>query len=191
MVSGKGEPRSAGEVTVSSLDERERNRPGFVDVGKEFAKIEMLAGALLLLCIVAHKPFELQLAGDVARAIARLPQVEKLFECDQVAARVRPSARCPSRVKTPGFPQAHLIRLHVERRQTARGPVGQHDPDDFPTPRVVVIESGLHERFLHRCRQAFGAAVKHVVQRRQATNRTVVGLLLDPRQLDPVIVMGE
>src|SRR5205807_8376913 len=100
-----------------SLDERKRYRPGIVDAREELAKAEWLTGALLLLRVVAHQPLELQLPGDVARAITRLPQVEKLLERHQIAGRVGPSARRPLRMKPLGLPQALLVTVYVERRK--------------------------------------------------------------------------
>jgi len=41
-------------------------------LGKEIREVEWLAGSLLLARIVADEPLELQLAGDIARAVARL-----------------------------------------------------------------------------------------------------------------------
>jgi len=185
-------PRSAAEVvTVSVSTSANGIVPASLMRAKNSPRLNGLTGALLLLRIVAHQPLELQLHGDVTRAITRLPQVEKLLERHQIACRVGP-IRAASIAHGIARPAAGSFDSLARRAtpDTCRA-VSQHDPDDFPTPWVVVIESGLHQCFLHRCGEAFGAAVKHVVQRRQTANRTAVGSSFNPRQLDPVVVVGE
>ncbi len=50
---------------------------------------------------IGHQPLEQVLAGHVARAVARLPQIELLLEAEQVEVRAHPAARRPLR---PGSP---------------------------------------------------------------------------------------
>ena len=68
------------------------------------------------------------LADDVARAVAGLAQVKQLLEPDQPAVRVRPAARSPAGVELAGFVEPDLIGLDAQRREAARGAVGEHRP---------------------------------------------------------------
>ena len=59
------------------------------------------------------------LAGDIARAVARLTQVELLFEAEQIQVRPHPPSGRPFDLKRLGLLDVELVRLRVERGQAA------------------------------------------------------------------------
>src|SRR5262249_44707414 len=64
---------------------------------------------------LAHQVLELNLAGDVARAVARLAQVELLLEAEEVEVGAHPAARGPLDLEGLGLREVELVGLEVER----------------------------------------------------------------------------
>ena len=128
-------------------------------------------------------------AGDVAGAVARLPQVEVLLEAEQRVA-PHPAARRPVDVNIGGLRHRQIVGVRVQVAQPARGAGDQHDPDDLARARRVVVQAGVHHPLFHRRRHALGTAHPDVVEQRLATDRVGVRRDPDAHVVPPVIEVG-
>src|SRR4029079_16854144 len=79
----------AGELPA---DERDGDDAGGVDLLEPALQGE---GVAELVGALAHQVLELDLAGEVARAVARRAQVELLLEAEQIEIGAHPAARGP------------------------------------------------------------------------------------------------
>ena len=136
--------------TISAEISSNGTTPEAFNWRKKFRQSELLALLLLREGILADQAVEFEFAGDVAGAVARLTQVQELLEGHEIALRVGPAARRPQRVKLARFLETHLVRLHIERGESARGSVRQHRPHDFAAARALVIQPCMHQQFFHR-----------------------------------------
>src|SRR5688500_10041119 len=123
-------------------DQRNRDDPGGVGLLEPALQGEGIAE---LMSPLAHQILELNLAGDVARAVARLAQVELLLEAKKVEVGAHPAAWGPFDLEGLGLREVEFVGLQVERGEPAGGALGEHDPDDFSRPRLIVEEAGVEQ----------------------------------------------
>src|SRR5687767_6173785 len=142
-------------------DQRHRNQASLVELGEHAQGAELLAELLrALLPQLLDEIFP----GDVTRAIARLAHVHVLLESEQIERRAHPAARRPVDVEVLRFLHREFVRLRVERAQTARRSLREHDPLHFSHARVVVVEPRMHRHLFETRRHAFGTAHPDVVE---------------------------
>src|SRR5215210_2124295 len=146
-------------------NQRNRDDPGGVDILEPALQGE---GVAELMGPLAHQILELNLAGDVARAVARLAQVELLLEAEKVEVGAHPAAWGPFDLEGLGLREVELVGLEVERGEPAGGALGEHDPDDLARPRLVIEEAGVEHELFHGCGHPLGAGVPDVVEKRAA-----------------------
>src|SRR6185312_3054120 len=164
-------------------NQRNRNDAGGVDLLEPALQGE---GVAELMGSLSHQILELNLAGDVARAVARLAQVELLLEAEEVEVGAHPAARGPFDLEGLGLREVELVGLEVERGEPAGGALGEHDPDDLARPRLVVEEAGVEHELFHGRGHALGAGVPYVVKERTAPDGARMRLVAQARQVPPV-----
>src|SRR6478672_5816068 len=118
---------SLAQITSSScrfpadlvLDQRRLHDPRAEDVAHGIPENEWPAFCLRRARLDREQLVHLHLADDVARPVARLAQVEQLFEPDETAVRVGPAARSPAGMELARLGEVQLVRLDAQRRETS------------------------------------------------------------------------
>src|SRR5262245_29331314 len=96
-------------------DQRDRYQSGVVDLLEVALQRERVAE---LLRARLHQLLEQVLAGDVARAVAGLAEIQLLLEAEQIQVRTHPAARRPLDLERLRVLDRVLVRLRAQRGET-------------------------------------------------------------------------
>src|SRR5690349_2297984 len=164
------------------LDQRHRDHAGLVELREHAHGTEILAQ---LLRALQPQLLDEIFAGDVAGAVTRLAKVEVLLESEQIERGAHPAARCPCNVEVRRLLHRELVRLGIQRAQSARRTVRQHDPLQLAGSRVVVVQARMHGHLFEAQRHAFGAIHPDVVEQGAAADRAGMWLIAHLREIPP------
>src|SRR5215813_6334644 len=103
------------------LHQQDWNHALTVKAVEEIAQHKRLCREILLVGVFGDQAVGKQLSSNVATAIARLTQVEQLLECSEGIAGLSPATGGPFGVEPSCLLQRKLVRLDVERGESARG----------------------------------------------------------------------